>query len=219
LKEWKFDEKEINAEWVNASIRIQEDNGEDYECWKRDKWIKELVKDDIGFIPSKKQKKLTNAERRERNRRDELKIDYNMEMNCPRKLKVEEILNKSIKWKGEDTQKAKAKWEGKNQRKKVAQQEANGAIKQLLLLEWREKHDAELIWTAIKEKEGRRLSKWEAYIKMKLLEQIGRVENEKVLTRVRNSNKIFINLTSFTVFNIDLNSRWYVNTNALFQTD
>jgi hypothetical protein len=112
-----------------------------------------------------------------------------MEENYPRKLRTEEILKKCIKWKVEDTQRTKAKWEGKNQWKKVVQIYANWAIKQLLQLEWRKKNDAELLWTAIKEKEGSRLSSWEAYMKMKLLEQIGKVENEKLLDDELNQMK------------------------------
>jgi hypothetical protein len=111
LDAWRLDDGLVDHEWIEAGVRTKEQYGEDFECWKSDKWIRELAMTDVEFDAAKKQKKLTKAERRERNQRDELKVTYELDDYCSRQANVAEEVKKKVKWKKEDQQ-SKDQWEG-----------------------------------------------------------------------------------------------------------
>jgi hypothetical protein len=191
FEKWQFVKEPVDVEWVEASVRVREEYSDDYEGWKRDKWIRQLAMEDVGYDPEKKQKKVTKSQRRERNRRDELGIKYDLENSCPRshlwtlekEERIEESLSKMEWSRIKDEENNSEKWKGKKRRKNETNSTARWAINIIRDLEWRRREKSVIeAWKQIEESiGGTRAQHWKNYMEEVLLEIIEKEMNEAQL--------------------------------------
>jgi hypothetical protein len=118
MKKWKLDDGPIDREWKEASSRTKFEYDDNYEVWKRDKFIKEMAMDDVGYDHSIKQKVVSKAERRNRNHWDDMFIRYSDDISCPRSEVFIDREPGNVIWRKEADDKDKERWEGKKERRK-----------------------------------------------------------------------------------------------------